>query len=112
MCSEDSLCCVKVQRKQLIGVKEGLAISGLVFSLHPAEVLRWGKTYWQVAAEQAERPKVDIEVDAQIEGSLAAEASLVVLDSLELLVQTVSLQSMLGKVGSYWSYLCAYIVYE
>lgn len=73
-----------------------------MFSLHPAEVLRWGKTYWQVAAEQAERPKVDIEVDAQIEGSLAAEASLVVLDSLELLVQTVSLQSMLGKVGSYW----------
>ena len=65
-------------------------------------MLRWGKTYWQVAAEQAERPKVDIEVDAQIEGSLAAEASLVVLDSLELLVQTVSLQSMLGKVGSYW----------
>ena len=109
MCSEDSLCCVKVQRKQLIGV---LAVSGLFFSHHPAEVLRWGKTYWQVAAEQAERPKVDIEVDAQIEGSLAAEASLVVLDSLELLVQTVSLQSMLGKVGSYWSYLCVYIVYE
>ena len=46
---------------------------------------------------------MDIEVDAQIEGSLAAEASLVVLDTLELLVQTVSmvenLQSMLGRVS-------------
>lgn len=66
-----------------------------------AEVLRWGKTYWQATAEQSERPKVDIEVDAVIEGSLAAEASLVVLDTLELLIQTVSmvenLQSMLGK---------------
>lgn len=64
-------------------------------------MLRWGKTYWQATAEQSERPKVDIEVDAVIEGSLAAEASLVVLDTLELLIQTVSmvenLQSMLGK---------------
>ena len=44
---------------------------------------------------------MDIEVDTQIEGSLAAEASLV-LDTLELLVQTVALvenlQSMLGRV--------------
>ena len=85
-------------------VDQGSSCFRSCFFLHPAEVLRWRKTYWQVAAEQAERPKVDIEVDAQIEGSLAAEASLVVLDSLELLVQTVSLQSMLGKVGSYWSY--------
>ena len=50
-------------------------------------------------------PKVDIEVDAVIEGSLAAEASLVVLDTLELLIQTVSmvenLQSMLGKVSDW-----------
>lgn len=49
------------------------------------------------------RPKVDIEVDAHIEGSLAAEASLIVLDTLELLVQTVSmvenLLPMLGRVG-------------
>lgn len=39
-----------------------------------------------------------MEVDAKIEGSLAAEASLIVLDTLELLVQTLSLegQAMLG----------------
>ena len=64
-----------------------------------ADVLRWGKTYWQSASEHSERPKVDVEVDAMIEGSLAAEASLIVLDSLELLVQTLSIesQSMLGQ---------------
>lgn len=72
---------------------------GLVM-LYLADVLRWGKTYWQAAAEHADRPKVDVEADAVIEGSLAAEASLIVLDILELLVQSLSLeaQSMLGKV--------------
>lgn len=65
-----------------------------------ADVLRWGKTYWQSAAEHADRPKADVESDAVIEGSLAAEASLIVLDMLELLVQSLSMeaQSMLGKV--------------
>ena len=64
-----------------------------------ADVLRWGKTYWQAASEHADRPKVDVEVDAKIEGSLAAEASLIVLDTLELLVQTLALegQAMLGR---------------
>ena len=67
--------------------------------IHTADVLRWGKSYWQAAAEHSERPKVDVEVDAVIEGSLAAEAALIVLDTLELLVQSVSLenQSMLGQ---------------
>ena len=47
------------------------------------------------------RPKVDIEVDAMIESSLAGEASLVVLDILELLIGNTlhieNLQSVLGK---------------
>lgn len=65
-----------------------------------ADVLRWGKSYWRAAAEHADRPKVDAEADAVIEGSLAAEASLIVLDTLEYLVQTLPLeaQSMLAKV--------------
>lgn len=43
---------------------------------------------------------MDVEADAVIEGSLAAESSLIVLDTVELLVQTLALeaQSMLGKV--------------
>ena len=44
-----------------------------------------------------------MEVDACIEGSLAAESSLVVLDTMELLMQTISarenLHSTLGRVG-------------
>ena len=35
------------------------------------------------------RPKGDVEVDAQIEASLAGEASLIVLDTIELLVSNV-----------------------
>ena len=48
-------------------------------------------------------PKVDVEVDAQIEGNLAAECSLVVLDTLEMLVQTQSenVNSMLGRVRTH-----------
>lgn len=50
----------------------------------------------------AERPVVDLEVDAHIEGSLAAESSLIVLDTMELLTQTIeareSLHSTLGRV--------------
>ena len=73
-------------------------LSPCVHDYVAADVLRWGKTYWQAASEHADRPKVDVEVDAKIEGSLAAEASLIVLDTLELLVQTLSLegQAMLG----------------
>lgn len=64
--------------------------------------LRWEKkTYWQAAAEQSKKPKGDVEVDAQIEASLAGEASLIVLDTIELLVSNVgsieNLQSVLGK---------------
>ena len=47
------------------------------------------------------RPKGDVEVDAQIEASLAGEASLIILDTIELLVSNVgsieNLQSVLGK---------------
>ena len=74
-----------------------------IFPLPPAEALRWGKTYWQATAEQSERPVVDVEVDACIEGSLAAESSLIVLDTMEQLMQTIStrenLHSTLGRVG-------------
>ena len=48
-----------------------------------------------------DRPKEDIEVDALIEASLAGEVSLIVLDSVELLIintQSIeNLQSVLGK---------------
>ena len=45
------------------------------------------------------RPKVDIEVDAQIESALAGEGSLIILDAIEQLMQSEmeNVQSVLGK---------------
>ncbi len=47
------------------------------------------------------RPKFDTEVDAQIEAALAGESSMVVLDTIELLIGNVrnieNLQSVLGR---------------
>ena len=78
---------------------------GVVSSSPLAEALRWGKTYWQATSEMAERPVVDLEVDAHIEGSLAAESSLIVLDTMELLMQTIeareNLHSTLGRVRNH-----------
>lgn len=51
---------------------------------------------------------MDLEVDAHIEGSLAAESSLIVLDTMELLMQTISnrenLHSTLGRVSNEYYY--------
>ena len=81
--------------------------------LYTAESLRWGKTYWQAASEQSERPVVDVEVDAHIEGSLAAEASLIVLDIMEQLMQTIStrenLHSTLGRVSKHSAAINTYM---
>ncbi|XP_078656499.1 dedicator of cytokinesis protein 7-like isoform X10 [Branchiostoma floridae x Branchiostoma belcheri] len=65
--------------------------------------LRWRKdlTHWKELSEQADRPR-DTESQAFMQGNLAAEANMIILDTLELIVQTVlvsdSLQSLLGSV--------------
>ncbi|XP_066298679.1 dedicator of cytokinesis protein 7-like isoform X4 [Branchiostoma lanceolatum] len=65
--------------------------------------LRWRKdlTTWKELSEQADRPR-DTESQAFMQGNLAAEANMIILDTLELIVQTVlvsdSLQSLLGSV--------------
>ncbi|XP_038048648.1 dedicator of cytokinesis protein 7-like isoform X3 [Patiria miniata] len=61
-------------------------------ALGQSEKLRWrkDKTHWKQAVEtQAERPKSEMEYDVNLEGHLATEVSLVVLDTIELLVQTI-----------------------
>lgn len=82
--------------------------NALLYLHYTAESLRWGKTYWQATSEQAERPVVDLEVDAYIEGSLAAESSLIVLDTMELLMHTIAsrenLHSTLGRVSYEYNY--------
>ncbi|XP_067028614.1 dedicator of cytokinesis protein 7-like isoform X1 [Acropora muricata] len=64
--------------------------------------LRWRKdqTQWRQAADQLDRLRPEAEVTSQIEGSLAAEVSSIVLDSLEHLVQTVTTSDSLRVVLS------------
>ncbi|XP_015777841.1 PREDICTED: dedicator of cytokinesis protein 7-like [Acropora digitifera] len=64
--------------------------------------LRWRKdqTQWRQAADQQDRLRPEAEVTSQIEGSLAAEVSSIVLDSLEHLVQTVTTSDSLRVVLS------------
>ncbi|XP_022087787.1 dedicator of cytokinesis protein 7-like isoform X2 [Acanthaster planci] len=61
-------------------------------ALGQSEKLRWrkDKTHWKQAVEtQSERPKSELEHDANLEGHLSTEVSLVVLDTIELLVQSI-----------------------
>ncbi|XP_027052730.1 dedicator of cytokinesis protein 7-like, partial [Pocillopora damicornis] len=68
----------------------------------PEARLRWRKdqTQWRQATEQQDRVRPEVEVNAQIEGGLAAEVSTIVLDTLEHLVQTVSSSESLRVVLS------------
>ncbi|XP_051788649.1 dedicator of cytokinesis protein 7 isoform X6 [Erpetoichthys calabaricus] len=74
------------------------------------ENLRWRKdmTHWRQNSEKmdksqkAVRSRAELEHEAIIDGNLATEANLIILDTLEIIVQTVSLteskESILGGV--------------
>ncbi|CAB3365687.1 Hypothetical predicted protein [Cloeon dipterum] len=69
------------------------------------ERLRWRKevlTWKSSNTEANERPKAEIEMDAHIEGNFSTEIGLVILDTLENIIQVAShsdnLQSLLGVV--------------
>ena len=51
--------------------------------------LRWKKdhTLFRSASEVGEKPRVDIELDAYIEGNLSTQTILTILDTLEVVVQ-------------------------
>ncbi|XP_071850435.1 dedicator of cytokinesis protein 7-like isoform X2 [Apostichopus japonicus] len=62
-------------------------------SLGQSERLRWRKdqtAYRQSAPEEYEKTPLQLEEDAVLEGQLATEVSMTVLDTLELLIQTIS----------------------
>uniref|UniRef100_A0A8B9CZ56 Dedicator of cytokinesis 7 n=1 Tax=Anser brachyrhynchus TaxID=132585 RepID=A0A8B9CZ56_9AVES len=65
------------------------------------ENLRWRKdmTHWR---QNTEKSRAEIEHEALIDGNLATEANLIILDTLEIVVQTVSVteskESILGGV--------------
>uniref|UniRef100_H0V767 Dedicator of cytokinesis 7 n=1 Tax=Cavia porcellus TaxID=10141 RepID=H0V767_CAVPO len=68
------------------------------------ENLRWRKdmTHWRQNTEKLDKSRAEIEHEALIDGNLATEANLIILDTLEVVVQTVSLteskESILGGV--------------
>ncbi|XP_030062504.1 dedicator of cytokinesis protein 7 isoform X8 [Microcaecilia unicolor] len=68
------------------------------------ENLRWRKdmTHWRQNTEKLDKSRAELEHEALIDGNLATEANLIVLDTLEIVVQTVSVteskESILGGV--------------
>ncbi|XP_049981553.1 dedicator of cytokinesis protein 6 isoform X5 [Alexandromys fortis] len=57
------------------------------------ENVRWRKsvTHWRQTSDRVDKTKDEMEHEALVDGNLATEASLVVLDMLEIIVQTVML---------------------
>ncbi|KAK7862685.1 hypothetical protein R5R35_000927 [Gryllus longicercus] len=70
----------------------------------PGDRLRWRKEQmaYRPTSDMPERPRAEVETDAHIEGNLATEASFIILDTLERIVQVASqadnLQGLLGVV--------------
>ncbi|KAF7244349.1 Dedicator of cytokinesis protein 6 [Varanus komodoensis] len=68
------------------------------------ENLRWRKdmTHWRQNTEKLDKSRAEIEHEALIDGNLTTEANLIILDTLEIIVQTVSVteskESILGGV--------------
>uniref|UniRef100_A0A3P9HBQ3 Dedicator of cytokinesis 7 n=1 Tax=Oryzias latipes TaxID=8090 RepID=A0A3P9HBQ3_ORYLA len=68
------------------------------------ENLRWRKdmTHWRQNSERMDKTRAELEHEALIDGNLATEANLIILDTLEIVVQTVSVteskESILGGV--------------
>ncbi|XP_062827498.1 dedicator of cytokinesis protein 6 isoform X1 [Anolis carolinensis] len=68
------------------------------------ENVRWRKNiaHWRQNSDKVDKTKDEMEHDALVEGNMATEANMVVLDTLEIIVQTVILseakESVLGGV--------------
>uniref|UniRef100_A0A8C7F1M0 Dedicator of cytokinesis 7 n=1 Tax=Oncorhynchus kisutch TaxID=8019 RepID=A0A8C7F1M0_ONCKI len=56
------------------------------------ENLRWRKdmTHWRQHSERMDKTRAELEHEALIDGNLATEANLIILDTLEIIVQAVS----------------------
>ncbi|XP_040202409.1 dedicator of cytokinesis protein 6 isoform X5 [Rana temporaria] len=60
------------------------------------ENVRWRKnvTQWRPSGEKTEKTHAERELEITVDGNMATEANLVVLDTLEIIVQTVMLSEM------------------
>ncbi|XP_072561324.1 dedicator of cytokinesis protein 7 isoform X2 [Paramormyrops kingsleyae] len=68
------------------------------------ENVRWRKnvTHWRQPADRVDKTKAEMEQESVVDGNLSTEASLIVLDTLEIIVKTVMMselkESVLGGV--------------
>lgn len=79
----------------------------------PGDRLRWRKEQmtYRPSSELAERPRAEIETDAQIEGNLATEVSFIILDTLERIVQVkVPVRCTAMLVTIVWLSCCLYLI--
>lgn len=53
--------------------------------------LRWRKdtVLWRSTSEVGDKPRLDIELDAYIDGNLNTQTSLTILDTLEIIVKVI-----------------------
>lgn len=60
-----------------------------IFIGGPADRVRWRKDHllYRPNSDVSDKPKLEQETDAQVEGNLATEVSFIVLDTLEQIVQ-------------------------
>uniref|UniRef100_A0A803W6P5 Dedicator of cytokinesis 7 n=1 Tax=Ficedula albicollis TaxID=59894 RepID=A0A803W6P5_FICAL len=87
-----------------IGARQEMVRRSRGHAFGSQENLRWRKdmTHWRQNTEKLDKSRAEIEHEALIDGNLATEANLIILDTLEIVVQTVSVteskESILGGV--------------
>lgn len=71
------------------------------------QTLRWRKdtAVYRSTNEAGEKPRVDVELDAYIEGNLSTQTSLTILDMLELIVQVLLDFEVLFSMHYIWQFL-------
>ncbi|KAG8437105.1 hypothetical protein GDO86_007980 [Hymenochirus boettgeri] len=89
-------------RQEMVRRSRERSPSGSAFGSQ--ENLRWRKemTHWRQNTDKTDKSRAELEHEALIDGNLATEANLIILDTLEVIVQTVSVteskESILGGV--------------
>uniref|UniRef100_A0A8C7S1J6 Dedicator of cytokinesis 7 n=1 Tax=Oncorhynchus mykiss TaxID=8022 RepID=A0A8C7S1J6_ONCMY len=87
-----------------IGARQEMVRRSRGHAFGSQENLRWRKdmTHWRQNSERMDKTRAELEHEALIDGNLATEANLIILDTLEIIVQTVSVteskESILGGV--------------
>uniref|UniRef100_A0A671XQ55 Dedicator of cytokinesis 7 n=1 Tax=Sparus aurata TaxID=8175 RepID=A0A671XQ55_SPAAU len=89
-------------RQEMVRRSRGQLGEGTSSGTCSHENLRWRKdmTHWRQNSEKMDKTRAELEHEALIDGNLATEANIIILDTLEIIVQvlTESKESILGGV--------------